>query len=152
MLWVFWPRPILGGRFGPEKKYLAPPLPNLPIRRRHPPAPQPLPASPPPHGIFTKKKTDPAPPFPALRTPPFPPPRAENMKNIETSTKYTLRGNPRPYAILESAERLTIRQLNRAPVRGTEVRGPAIETVSPLRGTEGPVTRAGPLFNCKTPF
>ena len=32
---------ILGGHFGPEKKYLAPRAPNAPIRRRHPPGPSP---------------------------------------------------------------------------------------------------------------
>ena len=44
---------------------------------------------------------------------------------------------------LKPGLRPTIRQLKRAPVRGTE--GPVRGVEGPVRGTEGPVTGTGPL-------
>ena len=66
--------------FRPEKKYLAPPPPQIPIRCRHAPS---LSAPPsletPPPGIFNKSQT---PPFLAPRTPPSPPRPGKKIKNI----------------------------------------------------------------------
>ena len=62
----------LGGNFGPEKKYLAPPQkkksPQTPSRPLDPPPPN-CPAEPPPLGIFNKNRPPP-PPLPAPRTSP----------------------------------------------------------------------------------
>ena len=62
-------RSLLGGNFGPEKKYLAPP-PKIP--RTNPPAPsppRPHPPGRPPPGVFNKKS-------PQRLGLPFPLPRA----------------------------------------------------------------------------
>ena len=69
----------LGGHFGPEQKYLAPPPPQLPCR--HPPGPlrsPPARGRPPPPVIFNKNR--PAPPSLSPRTPPSPPPSRKNKK------------------------------------------------------------------------
>ena len=64
-----------GGHFGPEKKYLAPPPPNLPTRCRHPPGPS-RPEDPPP-GIFNRK---PNPPPPGASHSPLPLPKQKHNK------------------------------------------------------------------------
>ena len=64
---------ILGGHFGPEKKYLGRPPQNSPQTPSRPlPPPSPLVGEPPPPLVFSIK-TDPR-PFLAPRTPPSPPP------------------------------------------------------------------------------
>ena len=71
---------FLGGNFGAEKKYLAPPAPQFPTDTL--PAPRPAPPfswKNPPPGIF-KKKTDPR-PHPGASDSPFPSPsRKKNIK------------------------------------------------------------------------
>ena len=71
---------ILGGRFGPEKKYLAPPPPKkFPADT--------LPATPPPLcwenapllAVFNKNRR---PPPPGTSPPPFPSPEQKKIKNI----------------------------------------------------------------------
>ena len=70
----------LGGNFGPDKKYLAPPPPNFLQTPSRPPRPPPLLGDPPPPppGIFKKKPTSPL--RVAPETPPSPSPSRKNEK------------------------------------------------------------------------
>ena len=69
----------LGGHFGPEKKYLAPPPPNSQIRCRHLPAPRPLPFWRPPPSWDFHKKIEPPPP-PGASDSPFRLPEQKKIK------------------------------------------------------------------------
>ena len=78
----------LGGRFGPEKKYLAPPPPPPKKFRNSPQTPSrrhPLLEIPPPSWDFQQKRS---PPPPGASDSPFPlPERKKKLKISETSTK-----------------------------------------------------------------
>ena len=76
------PKHLLGGHFGPEKKYLAPPPPSPQAFPRHLPSPAPPSReSPPPSLCFLFK---PAPLAASSDASPFPPPqnRKKKQKNI----------------------------------------------------------------------
>ena len=76
----------LGGRFGPEKKYLAPPPKKNPqVSADTLPAPPPPRNTPPPPVGFSIKKRPP--PSPGASDSPFPLPEQKNKKISETSTK-----------------------------------------------------------------
>ena len=73
----------LGGNFGPEKKYLAPPPPKFPANTLPASRPPPPPTREPPSLLkFSIKKSPP--PLPAPRTPPSPPPsrKIKNIRNV----------------------------------------------------------------------
>ena len=81
---------LLGGHFGPPKKYLPPPqVPNSPQTLPWPLGPSPSWRTPPPPGNFNKNR----PPPPDASESPFPPPRCplpdekNKRKYSETSTK-----------------------------------------------------------------
>ena len=92
-VWVW----VLGGRFSPEKKYLATPPPkNSPVRSRHPPGP----SAPPPPGnspllLFSIKNR----PLPRLELPP-PLPRADKKKNPK--------GPPRFFPLIKTPLRIGV--------------------------------------------
>ena len=72
----------LGGHFGPEKMFFAPPLPlNSPTHRRHPPSPSTPPVlEGPPPGILNENRCPH--PLPAPWTPPSALPEQKKIKNI----------------------------------------------------------------------
>ena len=74
----FWGTTKLGGHFGSEKKYLAPPLPNSPqtLPATSPPPPPPL-GDPPLLGFSIKIRP---PPLPVAPDSPFPSPNRKNKK------------------------------------------------------------------------
>ena len=101
----------LGGRFGPEKKDLAPHPPQFPNSAQTPSRPLcPSPSlleTPPPLLLSNKNRP---PPSRRLRLP-LPPPRAKKIKNIETSTNYySPRSDPRKWRkITEKLQKLYFR-------------------------------------------
>ena len=73
----------LGGHFGPEKKYLAPPPPPIPqFAADTLPPPRPSPSWRPPPLVEFSIKNRPPPHLPAPRSPPFPSPEQKKIKNI----------------------------------------------------------------------
>ena len=76
-------RSQLGGHFGPEKKYLAPPPPKFPNSLQTPSRPLgPSPRTPPPLLGFSIK-TKPPPPLGDMESPlPFPEQKNKKIKNI----------------------------------------------------------------------
>ena len=83
--WDSWWNLCLGGHFGPEKKYLAPPPPKFPNSPQTPSRPlgPSRPGTPPPPGIFNKNQpTKPPPPPPGASNYLFPLPEQKKRKNI----------------------------------------------------------------------